>query len=169
MMKKMKMNEMMMMTTTTTRKTMALKTINPTGRSKKFTITPWMKSTGTKHYGGRFEHKLRRKGPNAVASDRAKLTTTRLQTKQKKRTCSEINRDVDRNKRSIQPLVNEIYTSGVQLRGSRRNTFEPDADATKRLSSKDGEGANVYAVLDFISYGDSNPKVVREVMSAAEV
>ncbi len=27
----------------------------------------------------------------------------------------------------------------------------------------------MYAVLDFISYGDSNPKVVREVMSAAEV
>ena len=125
---------------------------------------------GTKHYGGRFEHKLRRKGPNAVASDRAKLTTTRLQTEQKKRTCSEINRDVDRNKRSIQPLVNEIYTSGRTVtRKSRRNTFEPDADATKRLSSKDGEGANVYAVLDFISYGDSNPKVVREVMSAAEV
>ena len=38
---------------------------------------------GTKHYGGRFEHKLRRKGPNAVASDRAKLTTTRLQTEQR--------------------------------------------------------------------------------------
>ena len=61
------------------------------------------------------------------------------------------------------------YTSGRTVtRKSRRNTFEPDADATKRLSSKDGEGANVYAVLDFISYGDSNPKVVREVMSAAE-
>ena len=26
----------------------------------------------------------------------------------------------------------------------------------------------MYAVLDFISYGDSNPKVVREVMSALE-
>ena len=64
--------------------------------------------------------------------------------------------------------MNEIYTSGRTVtRKSRRNTFEPDADATKRLSSKDGEGANVYAVLDFISYGDSNPKVVREVMSAA--
>ncbi len=30
------------------------------------------------------------------------------------------------------------------------------------------KGRGVCAVLDFISYGDSNPKVVRDVMSAEE-
>ena len=122
---------------------------------------------GVKHYRGRFEHELRRKGP--VASERSKPTTTRLQTEQKKRTYSEINRDVDKKLRTIQPSVNEIFTSNRTITGkARRNAFEPDEDAVKRLSGKNGEGANVCTVLDFISYGDSNPKVVRDVMSAKE-
>ena len=72
---------------------------------------------GVKHYRGRFEHELRRKGP--VASERSKPTTTRLQTEQKKRTYSEINRDVDKKLRTIQPSVNEIFTSTEQSQGRR--------------------------------------------------
>ena len=76
---------------------------------------------------------------------------------------------MDKKLRTIQPSVNEIFTSNRTITGkARRNAFEPDEDAVKRLSGKNGEGANVCAVLDFISYGDSNPKVVRDVMSAKE-
>ena len=124
---------------------------------------------GAKHYGGRFEHELKRKGPNASANERSKPKTTRLQTEQKKWTNPEINRDVKKNARTIQPLVGEIYASTRTVTGkSRRNAFEPDEDAVKRLLGEKGEATNVCALLDFISYGDSNPKVIRDVLSAAE-
>ena len=124
---------------------------------------------GLKHYGGRFEHNLKRKGPNAFANERSKPKTTRLQTEQKKWTNPEINRDVKKNARTIQPLVGEIYASTRTVTGkSRRNAFETDEDAVKRLLGEKGEATNVCALLDFISYGDSNPKVIRDVLSAAE-